>query len=225
MNAACYRLGLALVRFLLRIPVLAPGLGLFTRVWSRQQKLSLHLRTLKFDGVIDGGANIGEFSALVRSALPNADLVCVEPHPASAAHLRRQHYRVVEAALWRERGRLRLTQPTDASTSCTVVGEPGNGANGAWEVDALRLDEIEIKGTNLLVKLDLQGAELFALEGMGRLWERTTALLLEMPVGPSAPAAQLEELLRTRGYFEYSTTNELIVDQRVVEADKLWLRR
>ena len=224
MNETIYRLGLDLVRLTLAVPPLAWALGLISRVWGRHHKLLGHMRTLHFDGVVDGGANIGEFAALVRFALPKADLVCVEPHPDSAAHLRERGYRVVEAALWRESTRLRLVQPTSASTSCTVLAVDAPKLEGTWEVDAVRLDSLALKGSRILIKLDLQGAEAMALEGMGALWDRTAALLLEMPVGPSKPSAKLEEMLRARGYFDYSTTNEIVESGRVVEADKLWLR-
>ena len=224
MNETIYRFCLGLVRLTLKFPPLVSVLGLFSRVWGRHHKLLVHLRTLKFDGVVDGGANHGEFAALVRAALPQADLVCVEPHPASAAYLRKHGYRVVEAALWRERARLRLSQPTPASTSCTVLELGAQKLEGSWDVDAVRLDELEIAGRRILIKLDLQGAESIALEGMGILWERTAALLLEVPVPPDERLTKLTDLLRSRGYAEYSTTNELFVDGRVVEADKLWLR-
>ena len=225
MNETAYRFGLALIRATLRVPPLASALGLVSRVWGRHHKLFGHLRALQFDGVVDGGANVGEFAGLVRAALPQADLVCVEPQPNSASSLRKHGYRVVEAALWREPTRLRLSQVTTASTSCTVLGVGAQKPEGSWDVDAVRLDELKITGRRILIKLDLQGAESIALEGMGALWERTAALLLEMPVGPSDPSAKLEQLLHERGFFAYSTTNEFLEDDRVVEADKLWLRR
>jgi hypothetical protein len=40
-------------------------------------------------------------------------------------------------------------------------------AERVWEVDAVRLDSLPISGSHLLVKLDLQGAEVEALEGHG----------------------------------------------------------
>src|SRR5436853_3218969 len=116
-----YRLGIATLQALSAIPFLARPLDAFCRIWQRHRKLREHLRTLNFDGVIDGGANVGEFAAIVRSTLPKADLICVEPHPASAAILRKDGYKVVEAAVWKEPTRLRLNQPTGSSTSCTVI--------------------------------------------------------------------------------------------------------
>lgn len=222
MNDTVYRTSFRWAIRLATLPALAPLLGFGLRVLGRHHRLFTHLRALGFDGVIDGGANVGEFAHLVRRALPQADLLCIEPHPACAAELRRAGFRTVEAALWREAGRLALRQPESATTSCTVQ-TAASEAHGSWEVAAVRLDDLPIRGQRLLVKLDLQGAELAALEGMGALWDRTAALHLEMTVGGRAREA-LERVLRERGFFDYATTNELLVKERVVEADKLWLK-
>jgi FkbM family methyltransferase len=216
-------LGTAGFRWFGSTEVIAGPLDLFARIWLRHRKLRSHLRTQQFDGVVDGGANVGEFAQIVRAALPNADLVCVEPHPASAAALRKQNFKVVEAALWNKPGRLRLTQPTFASTSCTVLA-PNEIAEHGWEVEAIRLDSLSISGSRLLIKLDLQGAEFNALEGMGELWNRCAGLLSEVTIGRGATYEKMRELLARRGFYEYSTTNELASAGHVIEADKLWLR-
>ena len=223
MNEKFYRLGASGLRALGAMEMAARPLDFLAKVWLRHRKLRSLLRSARFDGVIDGGANIGEFAQIVRSALPQAELLCVEPHPASAVELRRQGFRVIEAALWKTSARLRLSQPTSASTSCTVIhGDDPLGP--AWEVDAVRLDSLAISGSRLLVKLDLQGAEFEALEGMGELWERCAGLLLEVSIGKGGTYERMRALLSARGFQEYSTTNELEVAGRVTEADKFWLR-
>ena len=226
MNDRVYAFGMRCVQWLTSCEPIGRPLEAFARVWQRYRKLRRHLRAQKFDGVIDGGANVGEFAQIVRAALPGADLVCVEPNRACAAALRAKGFRVVEAALWSEPTELTLVQPTAASTSCTVV--PGAGDPGApmpsWSVQAVRLDSVPIAGSRLLVKLDLQGAELQALEGMGALWNRCAGVLLEVSIGADGTYEKLREMLGRRGFLEYSTTNELEVDGRVVEADKLWIR-
>jgi len=217
-----YSLGGGAVRVLLRVPGVSSALTWFSKVWLRQARLKHHLEKADYDAVIDGGANIGEFAAIVRLARPDLPLLCIEPHPPSAAILRDRGFQVVEAALWNVRGRLTLSQPSAATTSCTVTehvdGQP------RWEVDAVRLGELEIPGGKILVKLDLQGAELAALEGMGTLWDRCAALLLEVSYGDDGSYERIREMLATKGFVESATFNELDGPRRTVEADKLWCR-
>ena len=213
----------ALLR-LLRVPGLSGAATQFSRVWLRQSRLLHHLRSTPYDGIVDGGANIGEFAALARAACPQLHLVCVEPHPPSAQTLRRRGFSVVEAALWKESGQLILRQPSEATTSCSVVGDSPRD-RPTWQVKAVRLDELPIEGQRLLIKLDLQGAEPQALEGMGRLWSRCAGLLLEVSYGPKGTYESLRTLLAGKGFVESATFNEL--DGRIAptEADKLWLHR
>jgi FkbM family methyltransferase len=220
-----YRSGIALLQALNSVAFLGRPLDSFCRIWQRHRKLHAHLRALDFDGVIDGGANVGEFAAIVRATLPNADLICVEPHPASAEVLRKAGYKVVQAALWNEATQLALHQAGASSTSCTVFGEDlRKDEASSWQVPAVRLDSLAISGSRLLVKLDLQGAEPEALAGMDALWHRCVGILLEVSIGRNGNYESLRELLWQHRFREYSTTNELSVDGRVIEADKLWLR-
>jgi FkbM family methyltransferase len=224
-----YRAGAAAIRFAQRLGPVATPLDLVARVWHRYARIRSLLSHFAFDGVIDGGANVGEFAHLVRRTLPQADLVCVEPHPRSAAVLRRKGFRVVEAALWKEPGHLTLVQPAAASTSCTVVGLGASTISGAapsWEVEAIRLDTLPLRGSRILIKLDLQGAEEEALEGAGSLWQRCAALLLEVSTVAGGSYDPLRSLLDSRGYREYSTLNEFeSLDGAVMEADKVFVRK
>jgi FkbM family methyltransferase len=223
-HARLYELGSRLVLLTLRLPVLPSALTRFAKIWLRHARIARHLATGGYDSIVDGGASIGEFAALARWACPDATLLCVEPHPASAARLRQRGFSVVEAALWRAPGTATLAQPTDAATSSSLLAGPAPG-RGAWSVTTVRLDRLEVQGRRVLVKLDLQGAEPQALEGMGELWPRCAGLLLEVSYGERGTYEPLRALLASRGFFEVATFNELEAGGAVVEADKLWLRR
>jgi FkbM family methyltransferase len=200
------------------------GLTRFAKVWLRQARLSTYLAQSSYDWIVDGGASIGEFAALVRAVRPDIPLLCIEPHPASASVLRKRGFRVVEAALWSKRGNIRLSQPSDAVTSCTVTGNADPG-RPSWTVQTVRLDELPIEGQHILIKLDLQGAELQALAGMGSLWPRCAGLLLEVSYGPSGSYEPLRAWLGEKGFYEAATFNELESGGVPIEADKLWIRR
>jgi len=220
---AVYRFGLAGIGAVFRVGPLASLLARVSKVFLRHARLRHLLRTGGFDSIVDGGASVGEFAVAARAECPGVPLVCVEPHPPSAEILRRQGFRVVEAALWKAPGRLRLTQPTDATTSCSVAVEAA-ADRPSWDVETVRLDGIGVTGDRILVKLDLQGAEAEALEGMGALWPRCAALLLEVSYGPSGSYEPLRALLAERGFEEAATLNELEEDGLPLEADKVWVR-
>ncbi len=219
---ALYRLGLTLLGATFRVGPLAAILARGSKVFLRHSRVRHLLRTGAFDSIVDGGAAVGEFAFAARDTCPNVPLVCVEPHPPSAEILRRNGFRVVEAALWKAPGRLRLTQPADATTSCSVVLDSAPGCP-SWEVDTVRLDEIGLTGERILVKLDLQGAEAEALEGMGPLWLRCAAVLLEVSYGPSGSYEPLRTLLAAHGVAEAGTLNELEEGGFPIEADKLFV--
>jgi FkbM family methyltransferase len=221
---ALYRFGLAVLGATFRVGPLAAVLARASKVFLRHARVRHMLRTGGFDSIVDGGASVGEFALAARASCPGVPVVCVEPHPPSAAILRRHGFRVVEAALWKEPGRLRLTQPTDATTSCSVAVEAAAG-RPSWDVETVRLDGIGVTGERILVKLDLQGAEEAALEGMGSLWPRCAALLLEVSYGPAGSYEPLRSLLGARGFVEAGTLNELEDAGLPMEADKLFVRR
>lgn len=218
-----YRAGAMVILGVLRIPLLSDALSSFAKVWLRHRRIFRHLQLADYDQVIDGGANVGEFAALVRGARPSAKLICVEPHPVAAAVLRRRGFDVVEAALWNAQGTAILRQPGKATTSATLMDSSAGGDSG-WPVRTIRLDDLPLVGSRILVKLDLQGAELRALEGLGQAWSRICAILLEVSYGPGGTREELSALLEGRGFREAATLNELDVAGLPVEGDKLWLR-
>lgn len=220
-----YEVSSRLLLWPLRISLLRRVLTWFAKVWLRQARVMEHLSAGSYDAIVDGGASIGEFAAIARLACPRIPLLCVEPHPPSAAVLRRRGFTVIEAALWDRRGTTRLMQPTAAVTSCTVAAVTVQPDRPSWDVQTVRLEDLPISGQNVLIKLDLQGAELSALAGMGDLWGRCGGLLLEVSYGPQGTYEAIRALLSERGFDEAATFNELEGAASPIEADKLWLRR
>jgi FkbM family methyltransferase len=213
----------ALLRQVVRTPELAaPFLGV-SRVLQRYTQTIRFLREFQFNGVIDGGANIGEFAELVKIALPSADLHCVEPHPACAQKLKNKGFQVIEAALWSESNlTLDLVQVNESSTSSQLG--TSDSQRPSWKVKTLRLDAVPITGRKILIKLDLQGAEIAALSGMGSLWERCDGLIIETRMGPRGDFRVFQEMLEARGYSNHGTLNQFYEGDVLVEVDQVWVR-
>lgn len=224
LHAWTYYAGSAAILRLLQLPGLPRLLTWGAKVWLRHARLAGHLKVADYDQVVDGGANIGEFAALVRTTCPAVPILCIEPHPDAADTLRRRGFEVVEAALWRVEGEALLTQPTEASTSATLLGQDTGGLPN-WTVRTVRLDQLPIIGQRVLIKLDLQGAEEVALEGLERAWDRVSGLLLEVGLGPEGSFHRLRRVLEAKGFEEAGTFNELESKGIVIEADKLWIKR
>jgi len=213
----------AVLRFVARAPSLAGPLSGFSRVLLRYTQTLHLLRSFQFDGVIDGGANIGEFAELVKIALPSASLLCVEPHPVCAQKLRDKGLNVVEVALWSESNvTLDLVQVSESSTSSQLGSMVSQ--RPSWKVNTLRLDAVPVAGHRLLVKLDLQGAELAALSGMGPLWERCHGFIIETRMGPSGNFQMLQKLFEAKGYANHGTLNQFYEGDVLTEVDQVWIR-
>lgn len=128
--------------------------------------------------VIDGGANIGMFSLFVLWKRPRAKVTAVEPDSCNMQYLKRNlagvkspSVLVIEAALGRKRGATGLTKSESDAIRTNSV-DTGSG------VVVLPLSEV-ITGPTDLLKLDIEGDEMRALEGAGTALSKVRRLVLE----------------------------------------------
>ena len=144
-------------------------------------------RGLEPSVIIDGGANVGEFSRLARKTWVQARIVMVEPQPACEVSLRalatKGGFDVVMAALGREKGTLRLAATsTSTSTGAYVIGEDQATSGSELKVPVVTLEDLIVQvGASgpIFLKLDLKGYELTALQGAGPALDRVDAVLTE----------------------------------------------
>lgn len=129
--------------------------------------------------VIDVGANKGQFSLAVRRMLPSAQIIAFEVLPDALATYRKNFahdaaVRVEPVALSDRSGSTEFfVADRRDSSSLLNVGQAqtdifGVSGTGRITVDTVRLDEQEdlasLSGP-ILLKIDVQGAELMVLEG------------------------------------------------------------
>jgi FkbM family methyltransferase len=129
--------------------------------------------------VVDVGANVGNYAADARAALPHARIVCLEPHPRTVAALRTRaaelRLDVVAKAAGREAGEMELhdwafePEGTEHATFyrdviVTLDGYPSTSVRvPVTTVDAVMTE----RGIDrvLLLKIDTEGHELAVLQG------------------------------------------------------------
>ena len=137
---------------------------------------------------VDGGAHVGLFCIPVLLARPSARCVAFEPNPAAHDALHEMaalngvsdRLTVLQMALYDYAGLLQLkvsTMPLQAGLS--TLGQPARFGN--WrthQVEAIQLDSLELAPQ--LLKLDLEGGELYALYGAtGTIVRHRPAMIVE----------------------------------------------
>jgi FkbM family methyltransferase len=164
----------------------------------------------------DIGANVG-YLTIVGAALvgPEGSVYAFEPVPANAAALRRNlalnglaHASVVEQAVSDEAGRQTLVLALDSGGAALSVADRPPDAAGTIEVDVTTVDRF-VGRTGVrppsVVKIDVEGAELNVLKGMGATLESHRPAVLVEVDGPTdervdAKARACIDFLASRGY-------------------------
>ena len=214
------------MRRLLRRLAAALGYDLVPRRKSRDpmRRLVLVLERFAVDLVVDVGANEGQYAAALREAGWRGPILSIEPISEVRDRLAR---RAAADPLWTvtpafaagaEAGRhtLEISAESDMSSlhrqsPLLQTLSPSSAVIECREVEVRRLDRLaeleEARYRRLFVKLDIQGAEAEALDGMEGLWPRLAGLQLEMALLPLYEAETdwrtMTDRLAARGYAPY----------------------
>ena len=166
---------------------------------------------------VDVGAHVGMYTvAAAKAVRGRGRVLALEPNPVARAQLEQNvslnHCRdviVVARAAAGGAGAGLLHVPLTPDTSFSSL-EPGRFAEGEpLPIERTTVDaEIErLSLEPLLVKVDVEGAELAVLAGMTRTLERRPVLLIE--VGPDS-ARDAEGLLAELGYRGYRFDRRMV---------------
>ncbi len=203
------------------------------------------LNGLPLATLLDVGANIGQFSLLARTLHPDVRIHAFEPLAQSADKFARLFGPDMLTSLHRcaigpasVAGSMYVSGRADSSSLLPITEEqvrfaPGTGAVRTEQVAVRRLDEI-LRPADIarpaLLKLDVQGYELSALHGCGRLLEAIDFVYVEVSFVAlylgQALADEIVEFLLTRG-FSLAGANNPVFDGagRCMQADFLFRRR
>ena len=128
--------------------------------------------SLTADVIIDIGAHIGYYSCLAASVRPEARVIAIEASPenglviSSNATLNGFNVELHNAAFSNSPGRVNF-QITEASDNCGLSGHPNSPTVGQIDIVAITGDDLVITpNQKLVMKIDVEGHELSALQGM-----------------------------------------------------------
>jgi len=200
------------------------------------------LRTLTVDGIIDAGANRGQFSLACRVALPSVPIVAFEPIPAEAATFRRVHgkyagIRLIESALGETRGTatLHLSQSADSSSLLPIGRRQNELFRNTAEVGTLvvpvqRLDDLATQWAgrrHQLLKLDVQGFELNVLRGAVETLRSCTYVYAECSevalYDGQALHSEVASFLQGAGFRQTGRFNSQLRMGQLIQADYLFV--
>lgn len=179
------------------------GLELLPLAKAREpaRRLVNLLERRRIDLVVDGGANAGQHARLLRAAGWRGPILSIEPIPELHARLRRlaaadPAWRIgPRVALGARAGHALLEVSAESDMSSLLPRSarlerlsPGSAVTRRIEVEVARLDELPELAhgpeRRLFVKLDLQGSEAAALDGLEGLLPRVEGLQLELALVP-----------------------------------------
>lgn len=201
------------------------------------------LKTLDVDGVLDVGANRGQFSLACIIALPSVPILAFEPIPHEAELFCRIHQRssvvLKRCALGDKNSTstLHVSKRADSS-SLLPIGErqiavyPETSEAGTIEVDVRVLDSFlpQVLGRNRqLLKIDVQGFELNVLRGgveMLKLCQYVYAECSEVTLyeGQSL-RPDVTAFLDEHGFSEKGSWNHCYSEGQLIQADYLYEKR
>lgn len=157
------------------------------------------LRSLRLAGLVDVGANVGQFSALARALHPGLQIHAFEPLDEPARRFQRLFGQDAAAHLHRcaageapGEALIHVSARPDSSSLLPISQRqselfPGTEEVAVRSIGVVRADDvIDAAGLPqpLLVKLDVQGFELAALKGMPAILARADYVYAEVSFLP-----------------------------------------
>lgn len=202
------------------------------------------LRRLPVDGVIDVGANRGQFTLACRIALPDVPVIAFEPIPGeaeiySAIHGDVTRITLVRCALGEARSdaTLHLSQSRDSS-SLLPIGQlqselfPQTSEVGTISVPVQTLDDSLplMKGrSHQLLKLDVQGYELNVLRGARAVLPLCSHVYAECSevalYDGQSLRPDVSKFLEEHGFSESGAFNHHYRGAELIQADYLFSRK
>lgn len=190
--------------------------------------------------IVDGGANVGDFTRAVSAIFPDARIAMIEPQPACQAALNAlatdRPFTLYPVALGQKPGTLKLAiDPLAVTTGAHIEPEfEGQATDNLVEIAVETLDAIlgtaHSKADRTLLKLDLQGWEMEAFLGAEASLAAIEVILTEVSFYKQAYEPDIEDLiahLNARGFalYDIAAMTSRLRDNRAKQGDFMFVRR
>ncbi len=192
--------------------------------------------------VVDVGANVGQWSGMLRDLVTPARHIIIEPEPRALAELHRLFghaagVEILPTAAGETEGRVRLhvTRDTTGASLLRPREEMRELVGSNWTVEA----EVEVPVQTLdllladvpevsLLKIDVQGFEQEVLRGAAQVLARTNFLLIELNYQPQYEGGSWlgeihETLTREHGLTLVDASKPLRLNGRASMSDGLYV--
>jgi FkbM family methyltransferase len=149
-------------------------------------------RIMRSNGAfIDCGANIGWWSLFASTMLPRQDqILAIEAAPSmfarltETASLNHDRFLCLNAAVWDQTGQPVTVSFHEVLHSAATVKEPSGHGFHLEDTTSIRIDDaaeryLRRAGGPTVLKLDVEGAEVEAMEGAQRLLDEWTLIIYE----------------------------------------------
>jgi FkbM family methyltransferase len=198
------------------------------------------------DTLLDVGANVGQYAALMRAAGFDGRIVSIEPLPDAFARLQRRlgsdpSWSGLQVAAGAEPGLATIHVSANSYSSSLLKltdlhlsTDPASRVLRDLEVEVTTIAQVvgseRIDPARTLLKIDTQGFESEALDGAGDLLDTFAAIQLELSYDElytgQATAAELTSRLAARGLEPWTWDAGISGgDGRLLQSDTLFVRR
>jgi FkbM family methyltransferase len=190
--------------------------------------------------IVDGGAHLGDFSVLAEVIFPGAAIHMIEPQPACqkalAVLVAKHGFKLHPVALVsdEEAGKqVAIAAGSEPSTGAYIVPQADRVAANVM-VDTSSLDRLfgstVNPGDRILLKLDLQGYELAALQGAIETLKSVEIVLTEVSFFAQAyepSIVQLVTFFDENGFdlFDVAALSARARDNRLKQGDLIFVKR
>lgn len=228
---------LLMLRFVWRFPRVKGA-------WPKYEYIKPWLADLAPATVVDVGVNHGQFLHLASRLWPASDIIGVEPNAALAEKANTYYagnprIRINACAVGAENGEIELfVTANDQNSSIhepTAAFHDDRTADGVVRTEPVALRRLDalldgVQGP-MLVKIDVQGAELEVLQGAGDRLDDISVIIIESPFEDSYDGAagfdEIYRFLTARGFAYEGALGQLNSKHtgRVRQEDSIYVRR